>query len=132
MLHWPKSTGEVVTPTLFSLLIKRCGMSQADAVKFLKVRPDTVASWASGRRSVPDRVLIELKELAAFIQNVAAADADLFNHFQSKKEDGFVLKFKIAQSDEEALEYGWPTASAQHAYLGAVISLVEGPCDLIS
>lgn len=56
--------------TLFSAVLSRLGLSQSEAAELLGVRPDTVKSWAAGRRNVPPGVWDELRKHARSIEPV--------------------------------------------------------------
>ena len=103
--------------TIFSLLIDRCGLSHREAAEFLGVRPDTVSSWASGRRATPAAVMTELRALYATIERTAGelikqADALAKTHGAAE------IALEIAPCDAEARKRGWPCVGAQRAAYG--------------
>lgn len=53
--------------TLYAACLSRLGLSHADAARLHDARPDTIKSWAAGRRSVPDEVWSELRAYEAQI-----------------------------------------------------------------
>ncbi len=66
--------------TDFRNMLGFCGLSISEAADYLKVRPDTVKSWASGRRYPPDPVLAAvgwLRERMHTAANGGAGMADL-------------------------------------------------------
>lgn len=59
--------------TPYALLLRRCGLSHAEAAAWHAVSPDCVHSWASGRRTTRPEALAQLRALAAEIDAKAAA-----------------------------------------------------------
>jgi len=50
--------------TLYAAALRWLGLSQADAADLHSVRLDTMKSWCSGRREVPDFAWNQLREIA--------------------------------------------------------------------
>ena len=102
---------------LFKELLKNTGLSNRESAAFLKVSVDTVKSWASGRRTCPQGVLIELCSLiekqkicAKNVINIIKFNADVENY-----ELGFCC------DDDEAQRLGFPFKSAHDAVLRMVL-----------
>jgi hypothetical protein len=57
----------------FALLLDRCGLSIGEAAQFLDVRPDTIKSWSSGRRTPPPDAVAQLCGLYDRIERAAGA-----------------------------------------------------------
>lgn len=51
--------------TLYAAALRFLGLSQTEAAELHQVRLDTVKSWSSGRRDVPDHAWETLRQLAA-------------------------------------------------------------------
>ena len=116
-------------PTAFALLLQVCGLSHGEAARFLNVRPDTVKSWATGRRSVPGDALTALADLAAKID--AAADAAMGQVAEVATRawtDPTVIELGIAADDHEAQSLGWPCVGAHRAVLALTLArgMAEG------
>ena len=75
--------------TPFALLLQRCGLSRREAAAVLSMRPDSVDSAISGRRSAPPGAIAELRALHARIER--AADE--------------MLALKVEQACERALSF---------------------------
>ena len=54
-----------------------CGLTQSEAANYLNVSPDTVKSWCSDRRTVPDGVWSELAKLYDHMEMVCDETIDL-------------------------------------------------------
>lgn len=100
--------------TTFSLLCDRCGLSLGEAADFLRVRPDTIRSWSSGRRGAPDGAIMQLRALYAQIDRAAGEAAKLAR----KQASGATVELGLASDDREARSLGWPCVGAQAASLG--------------
>lgn len=114
--------------TVFDLLIQTCGLSHREAAGLLDVRPDTVASWASGRRTAPAAVLAELSALAGRIEK--AATEMLMQTGELARQNGAAAEIQVgvAADDEEARSLGWPCVGAHAASIGLTVArgMVQG------
>jgi len=61
----PASEAKLPARTIYSACLSRLGLSHQDAAELHAVRVDTVRSWASGRRPVPEGAWSELRQLEA-------------------------------------------------------------------
>ncbi len=109
----------------FSLLIDRCGLSHREAADFLGVRPDTVSSWASGRRATPDAVMADLRALYATIERAAGELIKQADALTKKHGEAAEIALEIAPSDAEARKRGWPCVGAQRAAYGIAIAKLD-------
>lgn len=60
--------------TLYSAALRLLGLSRAEAAALHGVRPDTVNSWATGRRSIPAGAWDDLR---ALYRRMQAGDRDV-------------------------------------------------------
>lgn len=109
-------------PTLFSLLVRVCGLSLREAAEFFNVRLDTVKSWSSGRNRVPDAVLDELVALAAQIEKAASETLAQIEDMATQYGAPAEIELGIASDDVEAESIGWPCVGAQSACLSLVVA----------
>ena len=65
--------------TLFSAILRRLGLSQAEAADYLGSRLDTVKAWSSGRNNVPAGVMAELWTLADKQEAAAQQALDIWD-----------------------------------------------------
>jgi hypothetical protein len=86
--------------TLFSSLVRRCGLTVRQAAPLLEVSEAAAASYACGRRPAPQRLLARLAELDAEIDAAAEALASA----------GGATTWTAAANDAEAQALGWPAA----------------------
>ena len=108
--------------TLFDLLVQTCGLSQREAADFLRVRLDTVKSWASGRRQAPHEALAELATLANRIDTAATEGLAQIEKMAAQHGALSEIDLGIASDDAEAQSIGWPCVGAQCASLGLVVA----------
>lgn len=101
--------------TLFSEILRGCGLSQREAADFLGIRPDTVKGYASPSRpqQPPPGVLAELHELAARQDQVALEEVDVWEQQGQPSE----IKIGLASDDCEARSLGWPCVGAHRAVI---------------
>lgn len=97
---------------LLSAILDGVGLSQADAADFLGVRLDSVKSWSSGRRSIPEGVWSELHKLAASQERAAK---QLAAAAKPAIKTGSEIELGLASTPEEAQSLGWPSPGAQLA-----------------
>lgn len=105
----------------FALLLHTCGLSHREAAELLNIRPDTVKSWAAGRRNCPDAVLADLAAIADSIDRAAEQTIDQIDSVAAAKGAPETIELGIASDDHEAQSLGWPTVSVQRAMLGLVL-----------
>jgi hypothetical protein len=108
--------------TLFDLLAQACGLSQREAADFLRVRLDTIKSWASGRRQAPQDALAELATLANRIDTAAAEALAQIERMAAQHGIPSEIDLGVAADDAEAQSIGWPCVGAQCASLGLVVA----------
>jgi hypothetical protein len=108
--------------TLFDLLAQACGLSQREAADFLRVRLDTIKSWASGRRQAPQEALAELATLAARIDTAAIEAVAQIDAMAAQHGAPSEIDLGVASDDAEAQSIGWPCVGAQCASLGLVVA----------
>jgi hypothetical protein len=108
--------------TLFSLLVQACGLSHREAADILRVRPDTVKSWSSGRNRTPDAVLEELAALAARIEKATAEALAQIETAAAQHGVPAEIELGVASDDAEAQFIGWPCVGAQTACLALVVA----------
>jgi hypothetical protein len=107
---------------LFDLLIQACGLSQRRAADILKVRIDTIKSWASGRRQAPQEVLADLSALVVRIETEAAQLLAQIDDLADQHGEHAEIELGIASDDAEARSIGWPCVGAQRASLALVVA----------
>lgn len=95
-----------MTTTPFSLLLQLSLMSQAEAAEYLKVRPDTVQKWVSGRDPCPPGVIEDIQELID-VQQIMADKTDPANPLIELQPNGLKL---------------WGTLGAWRGYAARVIA----------
>jgi hypothetical protein len=108
--------------TLFDLLAQACGLSQREAADFLRVRLDTIKSWASGRRQAPQDALAELAALANRIDTAAAEALAQIEKMVAQHGVPAEIDLGVAADDAEAQSIGWPCVGAQCASFGLVVA----------
>jgi DNA-binding transcriptional regulator YdaS (Cro superfamily) len=85
--------------TTFKTAIAICGFSQSEAADFFGVSLDSVKSWCSGRRSVPDGVWKMLAELYAQIVDVSEDALDTLELEDLREaEVGAIAQQQLAES----------------------------------
>ena len=112
--------------TPFALLASLSGFSYREAAEFLAVRPDTVQSWATGRRECPAGPLGELRGLIA-AQERAAAEAVKVLRASGTDE----IELGYPADDFEARALGWPCVGAWGAMAARVISAASVPVRIV-
>jgi hypothetical protein len=112
--------------TPFALLTRLCGLSPREAAAVLKVRPDTVNSWITGRRSPSPAILTELVKLLRVIEGVAAAALETVREQPASQIGGAIVELGFCADDAEAQNLGFPCAGAHAAMLARVAAgLIE-------
>lgn len=109
-------------PTMFSLLVDRCGLSQREAADFLKVSPSAVDKMARGVRATPDGIVDELADLYLRISLTAEEIMQMVAGLEKKgvdPEDRIV----VTMTDAQAKKRGWPCAAPANAAVGIAIAL---------
>lgn len=123
--------GEV---TLFNSLRELCGLTHEECAAYLDVRLDSVKSWSSGRRSVPDGVETQLIKLWRLMENEASRIIDNIEA-QLIELEAFgmpeSIEFGIPKSREEANELGWPSVGSFMRIAALVAANVEVPLELV-
>lgn len=110
----------------FTLLRRRCGLSQHKAAEFLEVRLDTIKSWDGDRRGVPDRVIAELRELYNRMRRAAFEALAIMDEMP----DGDV-ELGLANDDEEARALGFPCVDSHAAVLGMIVGKTTRKCVIV-
>lgn len=101
----------------FSLLRRRCGMSEPETADFLGVPEQDVMAWENGYRHVPFDVIPQLRGLYRKLEQLAQAEAQ---RIRRKDPSGAVLELGLACDDWEARQLGLPCVGAHEALLGLV------------
>lgn len=110
--------------TLFSEILRGCGLSQREAADFLDVRIDTLKSWGSGRNGAPAGVLAALHELSELQDRAANQVADVWQANGEPDE----IEIGLASDDYEAQTLGWPCVGAHMAVIRRVWEIL--PADV--
>ena len=120
--------------TLFGSLEELCGLTHGECASYLNVRPDTVKSWSSGRRTAPPSAEAQLIALWSRIEDTAsvtveAVASQIAEHASLGPPSGFEIG--IPQSQAEAIELGWPSVGCCHRVAALVASRVGVPLTLV-
>ena len=110
--------------TPFRLLLNSSGLSIREAADFLDVRFNTIESWSSGRRSIPDGAVAQL--LTLIDRQGRAAQEALSAIREGVAEHGVLpeeIEIGLSTDDHEARGLGWPTVSAHAAVLRRLIEI---------
>ncbi len=110
--------------TPFPILLQLSGLSHQEAANFLVVRPDTVKSWSSGRRTVPQGAVDKLCGLIAAQDRAAGeAIAQIAELTEPIAAHGAPESVEIGYpaDDYEASHLGFPTVSTWAAMAARVI-----------
>ena len=97
--------------TLFSEILRGCGLSQREAADFLGVRLDTVKSWSAGRNPIPEGAMLSLHDLADRQEETALELVELWEEGGQPEE----IEIGLSTDDHEAQSLGWPCAGAHLA-----------------
>ncbi len=111
--------------TPFAMLLSLSGLSKQEAADFLGVRLDTIKSWVSDRRTVPDKVIDQMRGLIALQKRQAQRLLELI---AEKSHAGDEIELSLARDDAEAKAppLGWPARSAQAMSIAHVIAALPG------
>lgn len=102
--------------TLVSVLLDAGGLSIHEAAGYLNSRPDTVKSWASGRRTTPPKVFVELTDLVKLVHTSAR------QHINALPE-GATLVIRTTADKKKAVALGWPGIGTHRLVLGLMAAL---------
>lgn len=98
----------------------------------LGVRFDTVNSWSSGRRTPPEGVIRQLRDLYARIEQAAsqglAGYADAIAQLGDAPD---AIELGLAADDAEAQSIGWPCVGAMAAAFGLIAARAEVPVRIV-
>jgi hypothetical protein len=117
--------------TPFSALCQLCNLSHREAAEFLKVRPDTVKSWSSGRNPTPDGVLKKLHGLYERIEESAVQSLAIIDELANVDGHPDSVELGLASDDYEARSLGWPCVGAQAAVLARVVARSPLPVKIV-
>jgi uncharacterized membrane protein YccC len=103
-------------------MLHRCGLSQADAADLLSVNHRTLGYWLAGRMSPRPEHWQRLVDLCDR-QDRAADEAIALIHQQvlDRGETEGTVTIRLARTDKEAHQLGWPSAAAHLAVLRRVV-----------
>lgn len=113
--------------TLFSAILKLSGLSIREAADFLSVRPDTVKSWSSGKRTAPEGAYEQIHELLAKQEEAAGEAISLWK----EKGEPEAIEMAVAGDNAEAQSIGWPSVGAQMATIVRVWEMSYGEFEII-
>ncbi len=111
--------------TLYSLLLQACGLSIREAAELHKVRDDTVKSWSAGRRTPPDGIVEQLRQLYDTI--VQAADQAIETIETESEERLEAIEIGYPADDHEARQLGLPCIGAWRALAAIIAASVDMP-----
>lgn len=109
---------------LFKLFLQSSGLSQREAAAFLNVRPDSVNSWSSGRRTAPDGVLYQLSELIDLQGRMVDAALDVIEQHPDAEE----IEIGYCADDHEAQSLGLPFKSCHDAVIRRIVEALDEEC----
>jgi hypothetical protein len=112
--------------TPFSLLCHRCGLSRAEAARFLEVDEATVEGWDSGKVACPDGFMAQMRLLYRQISAIAEQAMQHFVNFSKSQGAPAEVELGAAATDADAQRLGLPCVGAHHAVLGMVIARAHG------
>lgn len=99
--------------TPYAALQSLCGLSNREAAEYLAVAEDTVKSWRTGRRSVPDGALSDLLDLWGAIDTAAAEGADdIMKKIEQEGAMPAAIEIGYPADDHEAQALGLPCVGA--------------------
>ena len=120
--------------SLFGSLLAMCGMTHEECADYLGVRLDSVRSWSSGRRNVPQGVEAKLIKLWRLIEDEASRIVDgIETQLIEMAHQGLPesVEFGIPRSREEANELGWPSVGSFMRIAALVAANIEVKLDLV-
>ncbi|MDP9195226.1 MAG: hypothetical protein M3O22_00380 [Pseudomonadota bacterium] len=106
--------------TVFQILLQSCGLSHREAAEFLDVRPDTIKSWSSGRRAVPEGAV---NQILTLLKAQAKAAQETVRVIQ-RNPYAETIELGYASDDAEAQGLGWFCVGAQMGALRKVLELL--------
>lgn len=120
--------------TLFNSLRELCGLTQPECADYLGVRVDSVSSWCTGRRNIPDGVVQKMVGLWNRMEDEASRivdgiEAQLIELAPRGLPES--VEFGIPKSREEANELGWPSVGSFMRIAALVAANVEVPLELV-
>jgi hypothetical protein len=112
--------------TPYAALLALAGLSHREAADFHRVRPDTVSSWASGRRTAPDGAIAGVRDLIRRQERAAAEAVGLIRQKAPSE-----IELGVSADNSEAQTLGWPSARAHAAVLARVVASVDIPVRVV-
>jgi len=112
--------------TPFALLCERCGLTLAEAARYLEADPETVRGWWSGGTSCPDQVIGQMRLLYRQISVNAEQAMRQFVEFNQTQGSPAEVEIGVAPDDATAQRLGLPCIGAHRAMLGMVIARAHG------
>ncbi len=108
---------------VFTVMAERCGLSDAEAARFLRVSDAVVRQWASGERA-PD--VSAIRELRALYRRIVHAGRELGEVLRIRLEERHARHVQIGRVDDDlqALACGFPSAGPHAAAVGIAIMLL--------
>jgi len=108
--------------TIFTVMAERCGLTQAEAARFLHVAEAVAEDWACGERA-PDAAAIS--ELRALYRRIVHAGRELGEALRIRLEAQHTRHVAIGRVDDrQALACGFPSAGPHAAAVGIAIMLL--------
>ncbi len=112
--------------TVFALLCDRCGLSTAEAARYLETDSATIRAWSSGAQSCSDNVIAQLRLLYRQISATAEQAMRHFVDFSQNQGAPAEVEISLAADDVTAQRLGLPCIGAHRAVLGMVIARAHG------
>ena len=104
--------------SLFDAALKIVGLSRAEAADYLKVRPDTINSWCTGRHTPPQGAWDELRTLYALQQRAVDEALDMIDQQIPVVEE-------VALNSAGPRGKEWPAPGAHLAVLAMIALSVD-------
>jgi hypothetical protein len=112
--------------TIFALLCERCGLSIAEAARYLETDSATIRAWSAGERPCTDAIIAQLRLLYRQISAVAEQAMRHFVDFSQGQGAPAEVEISLAASDAGAQRLGLPCIGAHRAVLGMVAARAHG------
>ena len=106
--------------SLFDAALKIVGLSRTEAADFLDVRPDTVNSWCTGRRTPPAGAWDDLRALYALQQRAVDEALDVI-----ESQDSPPTELALNSAGQRGRD--WPSTGAHRAALATIALSVDLP-----
>ena len=104
----------------FTHTLRRAGLSDESAARFLGVSAEEIRRWRNGAASPPDHRMDLLEQLYDFQIKLAARLTDQWEALREKK----TLVLAVSATDEHARHIGWPDKASQ-AHVAAIAATLD-------